>query len=132
MIDNEDYGYGYIGKVIRIISDKEIIIDVGEDTLTNGDQIQVYAIGDDILDLNGKSLGRYEKIKDTLTVMQTSRSYSVCSKIIKEQSSFTFALTGLSKTVDTIISLDVNGEDIKPLKINDDKTIKPGDLVKTY
>lgn len=37
-----------LGKVIRIISEKAIIIDVGSDYLTEGDKVQIYTVGDEI------------------------------------------------------------------------------------
>lgn len=74
----EKYGPECIGKVIRIIDDTEIIINAGEDILTVGDKITIYAIGDEITDLDGTNLGYYECDKATLTVVTTTQHYSIC------------------------------------------------------
>ena len=71
-MENNKKGDNYLGSVVRIISDKALIIDVGEDYLTIGDKVQIYTVLDEIKDLEGNSLGLYENIKDTLDVTQTA------------------------------------------------------------
>ena len=77
--DKQEFGPNCIGQVIRILSDKELIVDVGDDYLTIGDTVIIYAVGDEIFDLDGNSLGVYEFDKATLEVITTTSTYSVCS-----------------------------------------------------
>lgn len=127
-------GDNYLGSVVRIISNKELIIDVGEEDLTVGDKVQIYTVFDELTDLQGNSLGPYENIKDTLDVVQTSNNYSVCKKIVTKKTSNYAVLSMLSNTEYKVAEqLNVNEEDIKPLtEFKDDKEIHVGDYVKKY
>lgn len=127
-------GDNYLGNVVRIISNKELIIDVGEEDLTVGDKVQIYTVFDELTDLQGNSLGPYENIKDTLDVVQTSNNYSVCKKIVTKKTSNYAVLSMLSNTEYKVAEqLNVNEEDIKPLtEFKDDKEIHVGDYVKKY
>ena len=120
-----------IGKVVRIISDKRLIIDVGEDELTIGDKVVIFTESDEIKDLEGNSLGRFEFVKDTLDVVETSELYSVCAKIeVVDTTSLGVVSTIFSKTKRIEVDLKVSTEDIKPFSTIDDPTIKIGDLVR--
>lgn len=123
-----------LGKVIRIISEKAIIIDVGSDYLTEGDKVQIYTAGEEIKDLDGNSLGVYEYIKATLVVVQTSKNYSICKNIVeKENNSIYSELNNLSalysRKQKVAEDLCVDIDDINPLHLDENKTIKLGDLV---
>ncbi|MBQ9328542.1 MAG: hypothetical protein IJ225_08430 [Solobacterium sp.] len=120
-----------IGKVVRIISDKRLIIDVGEDELTIGDKVVIFTESDEITDTEGNSLGRYEYVKDTLDVIETSDMYSVCAKLeVVETSSLGVVATMFNKTRTIEANLKVNEKDIKPLANESDPTIRVGDLVR--
>ncbi len=130
-MDNK-FGPDCIGNVIRIISNTELIIDVGEYDLTEGDKVQIYEVGEEIFDLNGNSLGLYEKKKATLEVINTTANYSICAKIITKTSSGLFTTLDPFRPVERTekIPLNVDEKDIKPLNLNDDLTIHIGDPVK--
>lgn len=127
-------GENYLGNVVRIISNKELIIDVGEEDLTVGDKVQIYTVFDELTDLEGNSLGPYENIKETLDVVQTSKNYSVCKKIVTKKSSSYAILSSFSNVEYKVAEkLNINEEDIKPLtEYKDDKEIHVGDYVKKY
>ena len=129
----EKYGPQCIGKVIRIIDDTEIIINAGEDILTVGDKITIYAIGDEITDLNGTNLGYYECDKATLTVATTTQHYSICKteKIYKK--STLGVITNFS--TDVFIGyehISIDQEQAKPISIKNKDKVQVGDLVKKY
>lgn len=126
-----------LGKVIRIISEKAIIIDVGSDYLTEGDKVQIYTAGEEIKDLDGNSLGVYEYIKATLDVVQTSKNYSICKNIVEKENTSLYSefnnLSALySRKQKVAEDLCVDTDDINPLHLDENKTIKLGDLVKKY
>lgn len=126
-----------LGKVIRIISEKAIIIDVGSDYLTEGDKVQIYTAGEEIKDLDGNSLGVYEYIKATLVVVQTSKNYSICKNIVEKENNSLYSefnnLSALySRKQKVAEDLCVDTDDINPLHLDENKTIKLGDLVKKY
>ena len=134
-MENNKKGDNYLGSVVRIISDKALIIDVVKDYLTIWDKVQIYTVLDEIKDLEGNSLGLYENIKDTLDVTQTAVNYSICEKIITKKTSpyagIADALAGSEYTVSE--DLNVNKNEIEPLENNEkDKQIHVGDYVKKY
>jgi len=93
--------------------------------------------GEEIKDLDGNSLGVYEYIKATLVVVQTSKNYSICKNIVeKENNSIYSELNNLSalysRKQKVAEDLCVDIDDINPLHLDENKTIKLGDLVKKY
>ena len=129
----EKYGPECIGKVIRIIDDTEIIINAGEDILTVGDKITIYAIGDEITDLDGTNLGYYECDKATLTVVTTTQHYSICKTEKKYKKSTLGVITNFS--TDVFIGyehISIDQEQAKPLSIKNKDKVQVGDLVKKY
>ena len=128
----EKYGPECIGKVIRIIDDTEIIINAGEDILTVGDKITIYAIGDEITDLDGTNLGYYECDKATLTVT-TTQHYSICKTEKKYKKSTLGVITNFS--TDVFIGyehISIDQEQAKPISIKNKDKVQVGDLVKKY
>lgn len=129
----EKYGPECIGKVIRIIDDTEIIINAGEDILTVGDKITIYAIGDEITDLDGTNLGYYECDKATLTVVTTTQHYSICKTEKKYKKSTLGVITNFS--TDVFIGyerISIDQEQAKPISIKNKDKVQVGDLVKKY
>lgn len=129
----EKYGPECIRKVIRIIDDTEIIINAGEDILTVGDKITIYAIGDEITDLDGTNLGYYECDKATLTVVTTTQHYSICKTEKKYKKSTLGVITNFS--TDVFIGyehISIDQEQAKPISIKNKDKVQVGDLVKKY
>ena len=77
-----------IFKVIKIIDEYSIVINGGlNHSVSVGDKIEIFVIGDDITDPfhDNKSLGTLDFIKETLTVTEIYREFSVCKKIIENE-----------------------------------------------
>lgn len=123
-----------LGHVIRIIDEYSVIVDVGKDILSVDDYIQIYQLGDPIIDLQGNELCKYVFVKDKLRVIDVQDCYSVCrkEKTITKKGSAT-ALFALSPLLDTTYQekekLQVNENDIQPLN-HIDPTITIGDYIK--
>ncbi len=111
-----------IGNVIRIIDQFTIIINVGSDRLSVGDKIQIYETGDEIKDLDGTVLDVFVHIKDTLTVLQTEKKYSICKKeekIIHHMSSLALSPL-LDRTTTESVPLLIDENELTPLSPVDD------------
>ena len=132
-MDNKNkYDSRCIGQVIRILSEKELIIDVGDDYLTVGDTVIIYTVGDEIFDLEGNSLGLYEYDKATLEVITTTPRYSICEtpKQTEQTSNLLDYASIFSKTIVKQDKFNVLAEDIESIDIQNKDRILKGDLVK--
>lgn len=110
----ENYGPNCIGNVIRIISNKALIIDVGKDVLNIGDTVAIYVYGEPILDLSGNELCHYEFTKARLDVVDVNEKYSICkmpsiSKTVRALSPL------LETTLTTQPTFNVEQDNIEPL-----------------
>ena len=127
----DKYGSECIGQVIRILSDKEIIINVGKAFLDVGDMISVYEVGEEIFDLDHTSLGYFEHVKNTLEVVYVTPKFSICQNIESTIESPLNILSAFSPvTKKETLCLDVNQSDLRPLQSKFTNTIKIGDPVK--
>jgi len=121
-------------RVIEIVNDKKILINYGsKHGIKEGDKVQIYSIGRKVVDpLSKQSLGTWDLIKDTLTVMQAFESFSVCSKEVTRNIFMPIptlnTLSTLSST--SIDSLDVDKNEITNDDVKGDRIIKVGDLVR--
>lgn len=122
-----------LGVVIRIIDEYTIIIDVGKDRLSVGDKIKVYQPLDDLYSPDRKKIGTYNYTKDTLVVIDTDESYSVCQKPLEEVASTRRTRLALSPLLDSVevtrSKLNVDPSSIESLSTCD-KIIHIGDPVK--
>ena len=125
-----------IGKVTTIIDNYTIAINVGEDIVSVNDKIEIYIPGPQILDVDGKSeLGRYDFVKDTLTVSNVFPKYSICKKPYTKKAS---SLTNLSAMFDTAEYTDyhtihIDSDETTLVSFFDDKdteSIHIGDCIK--
>lgn len=130
MVKNK--GENYLGNVIRIIDEKSLIIDVGDDYLSVGDKVAIYTTSDDIKDLEGNSLGVFEVIKNTLEVTQTAANYSVCKNIVIEESNMAYRFAALTtKKIVVAQDLNIDKNEIDPLTdVKNPTTIVIGDFVR--
>lgn len=133
-----------IGHVIRILNEYEIIIDVGKKQgIVEDDKFVVYNEGEEILDLEGNSLGKLELVKANVEVIKVQDNYSICSAYkIKKINELTGlgALAGLNtinmlagyetKTEKKRVPLNVDEEDFEDTITSGHGQIKKGDLVK--
>ena len=122
-----------IGHVIRILDNYTVIVDAGASLLKIGDSIQIYQLGEPILDLDGNELSKYIFIKDILNVIDVQDQYSICKKEKtvprKNPSSFVLSPLLLGEYPQEQEKLKVNESDIEPLGFID-SYIKIGDLIK--
>lgn len=128
-----DFGPNYIGNVIRILDNRTLIVNAGDNQLSEGDRIAVYTPVEPIYDLDGTLLEVYEHTKDTLEVISVSESYSICKKTemreINPPSSIGLSLSPLFETKKEFVPLNVNEKEISPLPDIDLK-IHIGDPIK--
>lgn len=127
----EKYGEEFIGNVIQIIDPRTVLVNVGQKDLSVGQTVQIYELGIEIRDLDGRVLCNYTFIKDELEVIRVEALYSVCQKqkaITKSYNPFT-----LSPLLDTkkteYIPLNIDEADIQELKPKDSK-VRIGDPIK--
>jgi hypothetical protein len=130
------------GKVIRIISEKKLITNLGEkDGLYRGDEIEIFKeVGEDIIDPETKeNLGKYNYVKDTLKVIYVSDKFSICEKPdvyipnipILSGSAVNVGMSTWRISGQTIITkLNVDEANIQYLNFEEDNVIRVGDLVR--
>lgn len=133
MVNDEtkmEYGEKYIGNVIRIIDSRTLLVNVGRYDLKVGQTVQVYELGEEIKDLDGRILSNYIFVKDELEVVQVEDSYSVCQKQETVTETYSFALSPLLETKHTkYIPLNIAKNDIQELKPQD-PLVRVGDPIK--
>ena len=117
-------------KVINIINKFNIIINYGSnDGAYEGQEVRISTTGDEILDLDGKSLGNIEIIKEELEITRVYDNFSICKKIrINEINPF--QPISLVKKERRAVELNVKEEDFSNIKYQDTTPIKKGDNVK--
>lgn len=117
-------------KVIDIINKFNIIINYGSnDGAFEGQEVRISTIGDEIFDLDGKSLGNIEIIKDELEIDKVYENFSICKKIIINEIN-PFQPISLVKKEIKAIELNVEEKDFSNIKYLDKSPIKKGDSVK--
>lgn len=135
-----------IGKVIRIISDEKLIINLGIDHVNEDSEVQIFSIsGQKIIDPDtSEFLGYYYNIKDTLKVFRVEKKYSIVGKetyTIREMTQPSIGqimqgfnnLSSLGAKYDVRLvtpKLDVEEKDIEYLSTKAELKIKIGDLVR--
>lgn len=122
--DHEDY------KVINIINKFNIIINYGSnDGAFEGQEIRISTVGDEIFDLDGKSLGNIEIIKDELEITKVYDNFSICKKMIVNEIN-PFQPITLIRKEKKAVELNVEEKDFSNIKYLDKSPIKKGDCVK--
>lgn len=132
-----NYGPEHIGNVIRILDNRTLLVNTGSSRLKKGDKIKVYTPVEPLYNLDGSILCMYEYTKDTLEVIDTNKKYSICQKMdtqVVEPATLavvagTLAVSPLFNEKKEYVPLNLNEEDISPIKINDPK-IRIGDPIK--
>ena len=129
----EKYGKNFIGQVIRILDPFTIIISHDQiPLLKEGRMVQVFDIGEEVMNLDGVSLGQYVYLKDTLEIVQVEAGYAVCKKnIIDEKATSLFDISASPFTVKhkSKIELNIDSDQLEPVP---EKTLKVklGDAVR--
>lgn len=115
-------------KVIRIIDDKTIVVNCGEeDNVKINDKIKIFSVGIELFDIDtGESYGKLETTKDIVTVVDIMPKMCICKKRnIIYKKLFNIGLNDEYKCIEdekmaVELSQIENG-------LNDDLTIKLGD-----
>lgn len=123
------------GKIVRIISDKSIIVNLGTSQgVEVGDEFKIAANVEEIIDPeNGASYGYLSSQKDILEVTEVYPNFSVLSKIVRvrEEGALSKAMASSNLYGKTTIShrqLNIDNSEIKEINIqNEDKIIHLGD-----
>ena len=122
-----------IGNVIRILDEYTLLINVGYGKLKRGDRVAIYAVVEPIIDLDGTILSNYEYTKGIVEVIEVNQKYSVCqnteTRTIDPGVLGALSLSPLFETKEERVPLNVNKEDISPLKQVNPR-IQVGDPVK--
>ena len=131
-----------IGKVIRIISDDKLIVNLGNDILSKGDEIEIFENTEqEIIDPEtNEKLGYYRIVKDTLNIIHVDKKFSIAEtkRIPVETSDTSESLINMARLLTWNIRdlvhyeqkrLNIDEKDINYLDIEGDKKIKVGDLV---
>lgn len=116
--------------VIDIINRYSIVINYGFNSgAEEGEKIRIFTKGKEMFDLNKKSLGHIEMIKEELEIVKVFDFFSICEKIeIKERNVLQPML--LIRTEKTKVALNVEEKDFSKVKYRDSTPIKVGDFVK--
>lgn len=116
--------------VIDIINKYSIVIDYGFNSgAEEGEKIRIFTKGKEMFNLNKKSLGHIEMIKDELEIVKVFDFFSICEKIeVKEKNILQPMI--LIRTEKTRVELNVEEKDFSKVKYRDSTPIKVGDFVK--
>lgn len=116
--------------VIDIINKYSIVINYGFNSgAEEGEKVRIFTKGKEMFDLNKKSLGHIEMIKDELEIVKVFDFFSICEKIkIKERN--ILQPMPLIRTERTRVELNVEEKDFSKVKYRDSTPIKVGDFVK--
>lgn len=121
------------GKIARITSDKEVILNVGsEDDVKKDMKFVIYSEGDHIFDPDtGEDLGVIETIKGRIVISHVmekmSRAITGTYEVYLQNSVSAILAMGTTKT--QRYTLAVNEKDIIPMK--EDLIVKVGDKVRS-
>lgn len=121
-----------LGHVIRIIDKYTIIVDAGKSKLSVGNTIQIYSVGVPLIGIDGKALGNFLCIKDTLKVIDVQENYSVCEKKkeVTHKINLNIPLSPmLEHTYTEREALSVNEDEIEHMP-NMDTKVHVGDFIK--
>lgn len=116
--------------VIDIINKYSIVINYGFNSgAEEGEKVRIFTKGKEMFDLNKKSLGHIEMIKDELEIVKVFDFFSICEKIKIKERNILQPMT-LIRTERTRVALNVEEKDFSKVKYRDGAPIKVGDFVK--
>ncbi|MGN2369276.1 FlgT C-terminal domain-containing protein [Clostridium cagae] len=120
-----------IYKVIKIISDSEILINAGsEHKIKTGDNFDIFTTGEEIFDPDtNESLGTLDTVKATVEVVIVYPKMCLCQKIIRKAEGLVGFALDLKKEVIYKERLKVDATEISG-GLSDDLIIHLNDLVR--
>lgn len=123
-------------KVVKIIDDKQIVINAGADCeVKRGDEIEIYKPGIEVYDDDTKeSLGTLDYIKARVEAVVVLPKMTICKRFTTVASTPALTTFGnIAHSLSPVViadSLDVDPEDITGGYEDIDRKIKVGDLVR--
>lgn len=126
------------GKVIRILSDTDLIINLGsEDNVRYDDSFEVYEPGEEIIDPRTReSLGKFDYVKATVEAKNIHEKFTVVRHVTESHETVSHgglsALSQMTKEITrtTIHSLPIDKEQVTPQNVKN-KSIQVGDPVRS-
>lgn len=126
------------GKVIRILSDTELIINLGaDDGVEFGSKFEIYEPGESVVDPSTKkNLGVLDYVKATVKVIELHNSFSLVknqeikTETVTHNSLNIFAQSTQDRRTVITHTLPVNKDQIEPLNIKS-KEIQIGDPIRS-
>lgn len=126
----EMYGDAFKGRVVRILDNTSLIIDIGSDDIDVGDIVQVYTPLGTLEGIDGEILGSLEEIKAQLKVIRVEPSYAICKTQKKTGASrLSHAVTPMLDRVQIQETFAVNEDECNPFPTQD-LSVHVGDPVK--
>lgn len=123
-----------IGKVVRILSNKELVINLGyNDGVKLDDEVIIYEVGEEVSNVDGVMIGTLDYIKAKLVVTTVYANLSKCGYPKENMTTFEKSVASISKSFisyETQKSLNVDKNEIEPYKKNHSDIIRIGDNVK--
>lgn len=120
-----------VGKVIQILDEYRLIINIGKNYLCKGDRVYIYDQNTDVKDIDGTVLGSYECFKDSLQVVDVYDKFSICESIAETSSGLSFAISPLLEdTISKKTKLNIEHSLLEHIQTHN-KCIKIGDIVKS-
>lgn len=123
-----------IGEVVRILSNKELVINLGyNDGVKLDDEVIIYEVGEEVSNVDGVMIGTLDYIKAKLVVTTVYANLSKCEYPKENMTTFEKSVSSISKSFisyETQKSLNVDKNEIEPYKKNHSDVIRIGDNVK--
>ena len=123
-----------IGEVVRILSNKELVINLGyNDGVKLDDEVIIYEVGEEVSNVDGVMIGTLDYIKAKLVVTTVYANLSKCGYPKENMTTFEKSVASISKSFisyETQKSLNVDKNEIEPYKKNHSDIIRIGDNVK--
>ncbi|MDR2501970.1 MAG: hypothetical protein LBC78_01830 [Oscillospiraceae bacterium] len=118
-------------RVIKIVNEYEIIINGGSEAhLINGEMLEVYAVGAEIIDTQtNESLGTLDYVKATVYVKTLYPKMALCKSAVDETRKFSDVLLFAEYTVTEKLNIDTADIESAFSSIQD-KKVRVGDLVR--
>ena len=123
-----------IGEVVRILSNKELVINLGyNDGVKLDDEVIIYEVGEEGSNVDVVMIGTIDYIKAKLVVTTVYANLSKCEYPKENMTTFEKSVASISKSFisyETQKSLNVDKNEIEPYKKNHSDVIRIGDNVK--
>lgn len=116
------------GKVIKILDEYNIVINIGSDSINVGDSVYIYERGSEVIDPDtNELLGTIDLVKATIRVIEVFEKFSICYTDDKETTNYFANILPMFSTTYHPLKVDTDQNERLILK---DSIISIGDPVK--